>query len=510
MPLDANLIKSISLMQRGGEYFVPADTGTGDIFRPTAEGQRGGRIATFETYFDYFINNVPPPDEAKQLNPNIEQVIRMHPDVIGAHNKRVFTVSQMPWRIEANKQAPQKDVAEAVADHCRRVMENLPNHHLMIEHLQYAVLIGGQGLEFRWHTDATGVEYPVEFYPVHMSRFLFDRLGNMALLTRDNAVWGVYVSDDPQSQYKQIVPRGKFVYHQYRQGQGTWDRPQNEGYVYYGIGEDVVLYYPVTFDIWCLKYRMKFLETYGLPPKILYYPENRQLNKGIVRIVNSLRGESVIAIPRLVGDGTFDSTNSLYKVDQLPVPTGTYDHFEAFSDRYTKPRVDTILLGSADESQKQEGKGGYADHVSRRDAGPNVWFKRDARTISQTITNQLMPAVAMARYPNLPKEYWPIYTLEPKEEKDRLQELQIIETASKMVPVPESSVYDAGDLKKPEIDPRTGQMEKTVGGGQPQDDGMGMPPEVKLPPEITGKERTPIGQGNGHHPAIARSQAIFG
>ncbi len=261
MPVDANTIDTIHLLLRSGQYIMPADSGIGDVQRDVVKGQRGGRTATFETFFDYFINNVPNPDEAKAFNPNIEQQLRMHADVSAYHTKRAFTVSSMPWRVEANPLAADKAAAEVVAAHCRDVVGKIPNFEQCIEMLEQAVLIGGQGIEFTWHQEANGVEYPIAWNPVHMSRFAFDRLGNVALLTRDQAVYGAYIATDPGAQYQSRgpLPQGKFVYHVYRKGQGTWYNPPLEGYVYWGMGEDVALYYVLTFDIFCLKYRMKFL-----------------------------------------------------------------------------------------------------------------------------------------------------------------------------------------------------------------------------------------------------------
>lgn len=483
MPIDANTIASIHMLNRDGRYNIPADSGLGPVGRPRAHGQQGGQIASLETFFDYFINNVPPPDEAKQLDPDIETKIRMHPDVVASYTKREFSVSAMPWRIDANKDAPDQHVAQQVAKYCAKVVRSLPNFEQAIEHLQYAVLVGGQGLELVWHQDADGREYPISFHPVHMSRFLFDRLGNMALLTRDYAVWGVYVSSDPRAKFQRALPRGNFIYHIYKQGQGIWEKPQLEGYRYYGYGLDVGLYYVITFDVFCLKFRMKFLERWGMPPTVLYYPENRAATGEILHIVNSLRGESVISCPKLMGSGVNDNVNSLYKVEQLPTPTGSYDFFEGFSERYTKPRVDAIILGSAEETQKQDGKGGYSDHVSRRDTGPNVWFKRDARNISSTLTHQLMPAIALGRFPNLPAEYWPSFVLEPKEEKDRMQELEIIEAGSKLVPIPQDYVYETSGLPKPK------KGEQIIGGQQQQQPGMQPPAIAGTPHFDNGKTR---------------------
>jgi hypothetical protein len=523
MTHDSSLIASIHLLHQSGKMVIPADSGNGNVGRPRAAGPQGGRIASLETFFDFYINNVPLPSEARSINPNFEQVLRMHADVAAAHDKRTITVAAMPWRVEPNPDAPDKHYAEVIADHCRRCVKKIPNFSQMVEMLQYAVMVGGQGIEIVWDQDATGVETPRSWHPVHMTRFSFDRLGNMALLTRDTPVWGAYISGNPQGIYTRQLPRGRFIYHMHRQGQGQWDHPEFAGYEYYGIGLDVPLYYVVTFDVFCLKFRMKFLERYGMGTSVLYYPENRKNSNEILKIADSLRGESMISVPRLMGTSQdANNFNSLYKVEQLDMPAGTYDYFAGFSDQYTLPRVNAIMLGSSSEAKggsSEDNGGGYSKAVTEKDSGPSIWFKRDAENIGSTLTDQFLPAIVLGRFPNTPKEYWPIFSIEPKEEKDRAQELDIIEKAMKMVPIGKAHIYDAADLPVPK------PGEETVGGEQQQQPGMpgapgqpGQPTPPGAKPPLTqqkpgapmaGMPKNPVGHGaNGGNGAIVNRTDI--
>lgn len=509
MPLDANYIDSIHNLLRGGNYQIPADSGTGDVYRPTAKGQTGGRLATFETYFGYYINNVPPPDEAKARDPNLEYKIRFHPDVMTYYNQRAFTVGAMPYRVEANKSAPDKHAAEVVATYCKEIIDNIPNFRQAIECLEYSVLVGGQGMEFVWHRDVDGREYPTSYEPVHMSRFLFDRLGNLALLTRDNPVYGAYISTDPQSQVHGLnrgpFPRGKFVYHQYKKGQGTWQNPELEGYTYYGMGEDIPLYYVVTFDIFCLKYRMKFLERFGIPPTRLYFADNRTLTRNMDRIADSLRGESMTTIPFTMGAGPAGANhNSLYKVEVDQQPGGSMDWYDSHTNGYTKPRCKSILIG--DDSATQDAtKSGHSGDVSKRDAGPNIYYRRDAQIIGQTFTTQLMPAIALGKFVNLPRNYWPTFTLEPKEEKDRMQEIGIMDAGQKIgMQITKQHAYDAADLPIP----KAGDELLAAPAPPPGPGGMPGLPGAKPPGDGFGGmgEKAAIGE-NPESKAIADSVA---
>lgn len=456
MALDASVIASIHGLMRNGSYQIPADSGMGDVQRPSAKSQWGGRVAGPEQLFDFYINDIPDPDEAYAANPNIEFQIRTHPMIQAAFRKREFTVGQMPRRIERNPAAPDAHYATVVADHCADVIRAIPNFSQCIEMMQNGVLAGGQGIEFDWHRDANGVEYPVSWHGVHKTRFAFDRLGNMALLTRDQAVWGAYVAMNPQRQHQNFkgpLPQGKFVYYIYRQGQGPWYSPALEGYAYYGIGEDVALYYVLMMDIFCLKYRMKFLEVYGMPQRRLYTANNMLTTRDMQRIADSCRGESLVVIPfvpfnGVTGGGT--DVNNLFKVEDVPVPGGSFDYFNQHIMGYTLPMINSVLLGFDAPGAGSGGQGGYSQKIAALDSGPNIIFKRDAQNIGACLTTQLMPAIALGRFPNLPKEYFPVFSLEPREERDKIQELEVIKKAQECgLQVTEAHAYDVADLPMP-------------------------------------------------------------
>jgi hypothetical protein len=499
MPKDWSAIDSVHNLLANGVYQIPADSGLGSVGRPSAVGQQGGRTAGLETLWNFFIDNVYDPDEAFQLNPNIEQQLRMHPAVSGFFTKRSTAVAAMPWRCEPNPKGKDKKTALEIADYVHDVLGGIPNWEQCFEMMQQAVLLGGQGIELTWHRDAAGVEFPVQWNPVHKSRFLFDRLNNMALLTRDQAVYGAYVSQDPQRQFRDHgpLPDGKFVYHIHKKGQGSWYNPPIEGYSYFGMGEDVPLYYVITFDVFCLKYRMKFLETYGLPPKRLYVPNNEMTSRASLRILDSLRGESLSTIPRIPGQ----DHDSLYKVEDVTAPSGSFDYFDSHINGYTKPYTKLILLGDDSSDEKTDGKG-YAADVSKRDAGPNVYFKSDARKIGQSLTTQLVPAIVRGRWPNMVREYYPIISLEPKEEKDRKQEAEIIQGAQGIgLEVTKQHAYDALDLPQPKPGDELLEAKQQMPPGMPGQPGQpGMPPGKNgngAFPRDPKEGRLPVGAGNG-------------
>lgn len=449
----------------GGTVSQPIDSHGGQLFRPFGARADGGRLATLETLYDFFINHVPDPDEALRQDPDILEKINNQADVIQCLRKRSFTVAQQPWKINPAQDVEDEELAEKVARYVQWVLKQLPNIEQLFEQMETAIIPGGIGIELVWNREADGTERPVQFWSVHKSRFLFDRLGNLCLRTRDYPVWGVHTGANPGiTGGPTLQPtRGKFLYHVYRREPGSWEKPELEGYQYYGKGEDTTLYIPVTFDHFCHRFQMKWIERFGVPPTVVYHPLNESA-ANIVAVARSLRGESVISVPRQIGP---NNENSHYMIEQLDVPSPSFDAFESYYRERTKNSIGGILLGSVDEMSKSE-SGSYSDHVSRRDSGPMIYYAYDAKCIAATINHQLIPTIIdHSPFKDLPTNYYPAFVMEPKEEKDQLQQVQVLNETAKAVHVPEDEYYDRAGIRKPNAGERTVFL-----GAQPMGDGM--------------------------------------
>lgn len=462
-------IATITMMTAGGLVRQPADTGMGRVHRPFSSPEYGGRVAGLETLYDFFINDVPDPDSAIAKDPNFDIKLRQQSDVHACMTKRELTVSSLPVRIEpSDERGIDQDLAQKIADYVDDVFKALPNRSQIYLQMEEAVLAGGKPHEWIWEK-VDGYERPVRAFPLDKSQVVFDRLGNMGIRTRNNPVWGEYVSQNPNLVSEGLVkelgkhvwsfPLGKFTYHVYRAQGGAWGRPAEAGFLYWGRGEDTWLYIPVTFDQFVLRFRMKWLEKFGIPLAVLYHPDGvNAYRREIYRICDSIRGESMVLIPRPVGTG---KENDKYKLTFESPPNLSYDAFQEFSERWTRPAVEKILLGGADQMQHGE-RGGYSADVNQYDTGPSIYFRSDAKRIDDTIDTQLIPAIVWARWPDCPRKYFPKHRLEPKEEKDQLQQLELVERASSLVPVRESDVYDRAGLEKP------AEGDETVFSGQGQ------------------------------------------
>lgn len=478
-PPSQTLERSLELMKTGGIVRTPIDSGMGGLYRPFGVGTGDGRIASLETLFDYFVNQVYDPDLALAQDPDFEEKCNQQPDVHAAMVIRQNTVAQFPWSIAASD-VPGIDPATAkgIAEYVDEVLRRL-DMETIYEQMQVAVLMGGVGHEWVWHREANGVEYPVEVWNMKKQRFVFDRLGNMAILTRNAPVWGEYVGPNPDVLAMPLrkldngmwvvqansvyMPHGKFTYHRYMPEGGTFQRTANEGYLYYGRGEASKLYVMVNYSGFGLHYWMKFLEKYGIPPMTLYGPDNQgPIAKNIAA---SLRGESVTFIPHPVGE----EKNFWFEVEDRQFPSQAFDAFSSFLKDYIPAKIRIILLGDESAQAQPEGGGSYSSHVSRKESGTQVIFARDAKRISQTLSRQLIPHIVLSRFYNCPPEYFPKHVMQPSEERDVKSDMEVAEMVSKLVPIKESEVYERSGYSKPAPDDKT-----VFNGGQPADNPFDM------------------------------------
>lgn len=449
---------------------IPKDSGLGNVGRPFAEpasGHGGDRVATLETLYEFFINNVPDPDEALAQNSNADEIIRKHPDVHAAMRLRELTVASMPWHIEASD-APGIDqkLAKRIADYTQEVFNRIPSLTDLYRMMQNAVLHGGTGIEWIWR-ERNGAQVPVNYFPVHKTRFTFDREGRMAILTRSTPVYGSYVSPgvagasgvrEMSAYTKQLATingqevyhalPGKFMYHKYMSEGGSWHRPAAEGFVYWGRGENANLWNLVCFDNFAVRFRMKWLERFGFPLTIVYYPAaDENSRERLIEVAESIKNETIASVPH-PGDGEPDQW---YKIDyQQPSMQGT-DAFSVFTEQYIKPRIEKILLGGANLLQVGD-VGSYGATVDQRDAGAEIIFRYDAQRLSDTLNEQIVSHIVRARWPECPEEYLPKHVMAPKEAVDKKYELDVIQLAAALVPIQKTDVYEAAGLEAPNED----------------------------------------------------------
>jgi phage gp29-like protein len=442
---------------------IPRDSGSGMVGRPyltsadQGQGPRGGRVATVETLFTAYIDNLENPDYAISQDPNADEVIRQQPDVAATLNLRELTVASMPWTVEPAKVQDDKKAAfaEEVANYVRDVLDELPNIQELYRNMQKAVSRGGAGIEFIWELDENGVERPVQYYDVHVSRFIFDRVGKMALLTRNQPTWGAYVATPGATAqptiggakaWFPIVP-GKFVYHAFGREGGSWYRPATEGFNYYGKGLNGQLYNLVLFDQFVTRFRIRYLERFGYPLSMLYYPDgDDNASQQLLQIAQQVRKESIASIPRRAGE----AVDGLYKLEYFQPNMSGQDYFEKFSE-FMRMKIEKIILGGANLTQLGP-SGSYGASVDQRDSGSDIVFRYDAKLISSTLNQQLIPHIVWAKWPDCPKNLLPKHNMSPKQATDKSAELGALQLAAGMVPISRQDIYRAAGVEAPKAD----------------------------------------------------------
>lgn len=443
---------------------------TGNLWRPSMTGVPGGRSLGPLTFFDFYINNIESPDWTWAKDPNFFEKVADHPKSGAAILKRSRTVATFPLTMIPSKAANvDKMLAQQVSDYAFDVFDNLPNFQETIRQVnQGGILFGGRGIEWIWAQDANGVSRPVETWDVHGSRILFDTDGNPSLLTTQAPVWGAYIGKEPQRINKEIsaymLPPGRFSYYKYMAEGGPWQRPVYEGFNYHGRGETMRLYMPVMYDYYMIKYEMTTADKHGTPHVSLFYPENMGVD--VSSYVQQLERKTVSAFPRTANE----DPRSLFDV-QFQVPSGlSYNIFEQFHDRAGE-WIDIILLGGADQMQLAN-VGGYNATEGQRDAGEVVVFAYDAMCLSKFFTNQIVPYIvrAVPKWANLPDEVLPKVSLMPQKLRNRLQELQLLQSGAQMVPIREADIYEAIGKTRPKDGLDGSEPEPAIFLGQPQNE----------------------------------------
>lgn len=486
----------LRVMSEDGIYKNPNEN-TGKLVRPFGvPNQEGGRLATLQTLYDFFIDVVPDPDTALAQNPDFDEYLTQQPDVLAAMRLRELTVASLPAKIKPSE-APgiDREQAQKIADYVNDVFNALTNRMELYRQMQNAVMMGGQGHEWVWARDGLGIDRPVNYFPIHKTRFVFDRTGNLSILTREYPVWGVVASRNPERMpdgrhiYK--ATGGKFTYHKYMSHGGPWHRPAAEGYIYWGRGEDTNLYIPVTFDQFVLRFQMKWLEKHGMPTSVLYHPENSELTSQTLKIAESIRDEAVIRIPRPIGPG---EENSWFHLEFVDPPASGYEAFSQFHDSWTAPRIEKILLGGANLLNLGE-SGAYAATVDQRDSGMDIIFRFDAQNINETINTQLIPYIVCAKFKGCDSKYWPKHALEPAEQVDQQVKMSVLQQGAALVPVRKASIYQAMGEKPPGDDEETvfvGMQPDGAFDGFPQNSAAPKKPAGKTDKSTGNKKREPI------------------
>lgn len=429
---------------------IPPDSNSGALGRYPVESIEGlgGRAATLETLWSFFIDMVNDPDGALQKDPGSLEKIMRHPRVSAAMNLREQNVASMMTTIKAPKKPLHPALALAAAEYVDSVWDSLDNKDALFQQMQASVLHGGVGHEWTWEKLSDGTQRPIAFTPIHKTRFTFTREGELCLRTRQQMVWGGYLGMIPSDPSKApthgtALPIGKFSYHVYERVPGSWFKPDDEGFIYYGRGEDEDLFDVVIRDLGTWYLEQLWLGQYGVPPRILYHPNPvAQWEDAIKQFAQRLRTESLIPL-----FGSMSDNKRMFELVNAEVPNPTTDAFGAARTRHYND-IEAILLG-AEGALSQQDKGGYSAHKSRQQSGPDKLASRDAGRISSTLNTQIVPAILRygpEEFRTLDRRDRPKILLYNEEDVDA----DTIGKAADLVPVPKKYIYRQLKIDEPQ------------------------------------------------------------
>lgn len=460
---------------------VAPDSGSGSLPRYDIESiGGGGRVATLETMWSFFLDAVNDPDSALRKDPNFLETMMRHPQVSACMNLREQNVASMLTRVDSPEEPVNAEKAKAAAKYISTVWASIDNKDALFQQMQLAVLHGGVGHEWMWQAYEDGTQRPRRFFPVHKTRFLFDRQGQMCLKTRRQMVWGGYLGVTPTNPgHPTNLPLGKFTYHVYEQMPGSWNRPDDEGFIYFGRGEDEDLYDLVVRDLASWYMQMQWLQQYGNPPRLLYHPEPFSAWANVItKLGQRLMKDNLIPVYNTIQEGG----HRAFELVNAEVPHPSFDAFGAIRKRHYDD-IEAILLGAVGALSQQD-KGGYASHKSRQQSGPDLLATRDATRICSTINSQLVPA--MIKYGPQP-----LRDLDPADlpkivlfNEDDV-DAEALEKAVKLVPVGKKFIYRRLKIDEPtegeetvfhgnEQDPLK-EIDGLAGGKEPGEDGEDEP-----------------------------------
>lgn len=412
------------------------------------------RWAGFDKVFWTLIAGVvTDPDYALRKDPKVYMRMLRDPQIYYCLEVRKAATTGLPWVVRPPDDFMNDPQALEFANAAERRLKKISNISEMFSNLMDALLPGMAVVELVWGLDPDSGEYVVkEHFPVWKDRFVFDKDGNLRLKTRNSPVTG------------EPVPSYKFIHHIFNVSDGSWLRPEEMGYCYFGKGlADTPLYHYFYFKVVTLRYLLKALEQYGLPFKLLYTgPQNALLAQRMADIMAALQNDSVVQVPGKKGEVNVDVVKS----------TGSVDFFISFIE-YIDRLITRAILGQELMTEMPD-VGSYAAARVHRSVFMQI-VESDKNQLEDTINKTLMKYDADLNTPQLPEKVRPRFLFKSAPSTDAAAFLQVVNAAINLgLEVSEAQIREATGLREPFPGEATVSQQKIqmmqmmmAGGGQP-------------------------------------------
>jgi len=386
--------------------------------------------AGFDKLFHTLINNiVDDPDYALRKDPKVYQRMLRDPQIYYCLEVRKTATSSLSWGISPPEAYAEDPKAQQLAAAAQKRIQLMPQFDEFLSNILDALLPGLSINELIWGLSEGAKEYVVtRHFPKSKDRFKFNAQGKLYLLQPSAPTWG------------KPVPPYKFVAHTYNTTDGSWLRPEEMGYIFYGRGlADTPLYHYFYFKVATLRYLLKSLERSGNPFKIYYTgAQNAVLATKLDEMLTALQNDSVVGIPGKKGDTNVDVVS----------PRGQLKVFINFIE-YIDKLITRAILGQ-ELMTEMPSVGSYAAAQVHASVFARL-AETDKNLTENTVNSTLMLYDAQLNTPTVPKEMRPVFKFKSGALVDIASFLDSVEAAQRIgLSISENQVRELTGLRKPQ------------------------------------------------------------
>jgi len=390
------------------------------------------RYGGFDKLFLTLVNNiVEDPDYALRKDPKVYRRMLRDPQIHYCLEVRKAATTSLEWQVRPPDAFMQDSTALKLASDAYHRLYQIKHITALFDNILDGMLPGLSVNELVWKIDSKG-QYIVErHFPMNKDRFLFDRVGNLRLKQPVSVVTGVE------------VPPYKFIAKTFNASDGSWDRPEDAGYVFFGKGlADTPLYHYFYFKMAALRYLLKTLEQYGIPTKIFYTGAgNIQLTSRLTEILTALQNDSVVGIPGKKGDVDVDVSKQATGGTSMNL----FIQFIEYVDRL----ITRCILGQ-ELMTEMPAVGSYAAAQVHQSVFARI-AETDKAQLQDTINSTLLRYDCELNTPGVPEEMRPIFLFKSSPMVDTGSFLQSVSTAIQLgLTISEAQVRELTGLREPQ------------------------------------------------------------
>ena len=385
------------------------------------------QFAGFDKLFLTLVEGiVEDPDFALRKDSRIYERMMRDPQVYYCLAVRRAATAGLSWSITPPDSAEKDPQAQEVASAAERRIRRIPQFNELLDNILDAFLSGLSVNELCWQL--VEKEYVItEHYPRNKDRFVFDKDGNPRLRTRTSPTTGV------------AVPPYKFVVHRFNISDGSWARPDEAGYIYFGRGlADTPLYHYFYFKVQILRFMMRALERYGTPQKIFYTSsQSKALTDRVHEILSSLENDASVVIPGKKGEVNVDVAKAMVSAQMF-----------SSSIEYIDRLITRSILGQELMTEMPE-TGSYAAAQVHASVFDRI-TESDRLLVQDTLNRSLMLFDTQLNTPKLPEALRPRFEFRRAPRVDIPLFLQSVAAASRLgVEVSEVQFRELTGLREP-------------------------------------------------------------